>query len=52
MKNHTELFETQNIEDCLDDAPYEPWEEDEWEEDEWDEEDEWEDEDFDEDEER
>ena len=52
LKNHTELFETPNIEDCLDDAPYEPWEEDEWEEDEWDEEDEWEDEDFDEDEER
>ena len=40
LKSHPEVFETPNKVDCLDNAPYEPWEE----EDEWDEEDYWEDE--------
>ena len=30
LKNHEELFTTPNEEDCLDNAPYEPWGEDEW----------------------
>lgn len=35
LKNNPQLFETPNIEDCLDNAPYEPWEEEEDDEEDW-----------------